>query len=112
MDGTTAIDKDMDIVMELTTTPFEGMVEPQALEYNTILPLPYSNNSTTFTVALAVDLILIMKDTTVYGLCTRQIITHYTSVTRVRAYLFLSASLCGAHKTISPRQPGHPIQHT
>lgn len=37
---------------------------------------------------------------------------HNPSVTRVNAHLFPGASLKGAHKTILPGQPGHPIQHT
>ena len=40
------------------------------------IPLPHSNNSTTGTIALAVDMIQIMNDTTVYGICANQIITH------------------------------------
>ncbi len=42
-------------------TPMEEMVELPASECNAIIALPHSNNSTTGTIASAVDMILIME---------------------------------------------------
>ncbi len=56
------VDKDVDEVTELATTTMEDMVEPPVFKCNAIIPLLYSNNSTTDTIASAVDMILIRKD--------------------------------------------------
>ncbi len=54
-------DKNMDMIPELKTTTMEDVVKPPVFEFNTSIPLSYSNNSNTGTITLALDMILILK---------------------------------------------------
>ncbi len=69
--------EDLDMAIELATTPIEDTVEPQAVEYNVIVPLLHLNTSTTGTTVSAVDIIPFMKDISVHGISANQIIHLY-----------------------------------
>ncbi len=83
------MDKEVDVATELATTTMDNMVEPANFECNVIIHLSYSNDSETGTIASTICMMQIMKDITVQGICTNQIIIHLSPGPMYTSYLVL-----------------------